>query len=306
LLFLAHLGRNPRIAAKILLSASVMFERYEQADLFVKTPALEWHKPMEIRQILLEGSRAMQLDQLALDERDADRASKELAQVADARLRARLDDALLMNAAFKTLQVLGQVLRNHAGEIEAEEKHSIAECCVGLGLRLLSFLYETTHEHADEMLVFRGLQIRAERGQISDPELAEELEAYLPSMISNITVGTLIKIANAIGSEDLSPTIDDVLSGSNTKRLVRLVTHLEHFSDFPKKALLDFESDALQRGPVLPNSVLRRFIIRRFYLFPVREELKRAVLDRFKIRALPFKFLEQKRLVGRKDLEGGR
>ena len=150
--------------------------------------------------------------------------------------------------------------------------------------------------HGDELLVFRGMQIKAEKGGISDAELADELEAYLPSMLSTLTMGTLIKIANAIGSEDLSLTIDDVLDGSETRQLVKLVAHLEHFSEFPKKELLDFEEDALRRGPVLPNSVLRRFIIRRFYLFPVRDELKRAVLARFAIKALPFQFLEQKRL----------
>ncbi|QSX77979.1 STAND family AAA ATPase [Agrilutibacter solisilvae] len=296
LLFLAHLKRDPRVAEKIIDSATQMFRDLPEADLFEVSPVLDKFKPMEIRQILVEGAREFQLEQRALDEKDHEAASQEIEKVAEARLRSRIDDAVLMNAAFKTLQVLGQVLRNHAGEIERDDKHAMADTCVGLGLRVLSFLYRMVGSHGEEMLKFRGLQIKAERGSMNDSELAEELESYLPSMMSSLTVGTLIKIANAIGSEELSPTLDDVLRGVNTRKLLRLIAHLEHFSDFPKKELLDFEEDALQRGPVLPNSVLRRFLIRRFYLFPVREELKRAVLDRFKIKALPFQFLEQKRL----------
>lgn len=297
LLFLAHLKRDPRIAEKVIKSASEMFGGRPEADLFGSSVLLQRYKPMDIRQILIEGGRELQLEERAKDERDAEVASREITRLTEERLQARIDDALLMNAAFKTLQVLGQILRNHAGEIEREDKHAMAETCVGLGLRVLSFMFQMVELHGDEMLIFRGLQIKAEKTTLSDAEIARELESYLPSLLSTLTMGTVIKIANAIGSEDLSPTIDDVLKGVNTRRLLRLVAHLEHFSDFPKKELLDFEEDALEHGPVLPNSVLRRFIIRRFYLFPVREELKRSVLQRFKIKALPFQFLEQRRLT---------
>ncbi|MGJ7901209.1 metallophosphoesterase family protein [Lysobacter sp. 1R34A] len=296
LLFLAHLGRNPKIAHKILLSASRMFDSYVEADLFSRSSVLDRYKPMEIRQILFEGNKASQLEQRQLDEYDDEKATEELAKVAEDRLKARIDDALLMNAAFKTLQVLGQVLRNHAGEIESEEKQQMAEACVGLGLRVMDFINSMIAAHGDEMVFFRGLQIKSENPAMTDSEVANELENYLPAMMSSLTTGTLIKIANAIGSEDLALTIDDVLDGSNTRKLIKLIVHLEHFSDFPKKEILDFEADALQKGAVLPNSVLRRFIIRRFYLFPVRDELKRAVLDRFKINARPFQFLEQRKL----------
>jgi nicotinamide riboside kinase len=298
LLFLAHLGRNPKIAEKILVSAGEMFGAYEEADLFGNRAILERYKPLEIRQVLVEGTRAQQLAERESDEEHAENASRELAKAAEDRLKSRLDDALHMNAAFKTLQVLGQVLRNHSGEIERDDKRRLAGECVSLGLRVLGFLIEALEENAQEMLLFRSLQLKAEKGRsMNDAELAEELVRYLPSLLSSLTVGTIIKIANAIGSEDLSLTIDEVLSGSATRKLIRLAAHLEHFSDFPTKDLMDFEEDVLRRGPVLPNSVLRRFIIRRFYLFPVRDELKRSVLDRFKIRALPFQFLAQKRIT---------
>lgn len=302
LLFLAHIGRDARIANKIIVRADSMFARFLgcEADLFAKLPVLQRYGSAEIRAILLEGKRDALLLEHQRDERDAEQSQRELAAVAEQRLKDRLDDALAMNAAFKALQVLGQVLRNHAGEIERDEKLQIAKSCVSLGLRLLGVLYDMAEKHGQEMIAFRGAQIRAEKPLLDDIQVAAELERYLPAFLSSITVGTLIKIANAIGAEDLSPTLNDVLSGSKTHEMLRLVVHLEHFSEFPKKALLDFEEDNLSSSGsgFLPNTVLRRFIIRRFYLFPVREELKRAVLDRFKIEARPFKFLEQRQLPG--------
>lgn len=296
LLFLAHLGRNPRIAEKILNSADKMFSTYEEVDLFKRVDALQKFSLTEIRQIIFEGSKSMQILQHQQDEISADKAAKELAEVAEARLQARLDDALAMNAAFKTLQVLGQVLRNHAGEIERDEKHRITASCVSLGLRVLGSLYDLVSAHGDEMIAFRGMQIRSENPDASEVEVADEMEKYIPAFLSSITVGTLIKIANAIGSEDLLPTITDVLSISDSRHFLKLVIQLEHFSDFPRQEILDYQDDVLSHGGFLPNAVLRRFIVRRFYLFPVRDELRRAVLDKFSIKALPFSFLEQRKL----------
>ncbi|MGY1424450.1 metallophosphoesterase [Lysobacter sp. A289] len=300
LLFLAHIGRDARIAEKIIKKANGMFVKFaeKEANLFAKVSAFDKYSLKEIRGILLDGGRSAQLLEWKRDEVEAENSQKELTSVAEARLRERLDDALAMNAAFKTLQVLGQVLRNHAGEIEREEKVRITKTCVSLGLRLLGFLYDMVNEHGEEMIAFRGAQIRVEKPEILGIELADELARYLPSFISSISVGTLIKIANAIGSEDLAPTLDQVLSNSPTHQLLKLAVHLEHFADFPKKEILDYEEDVLRSGGYLPNAVLRRFIVRRFYLFPVRDELKRAVLERFNIKALPFKFLEQKQPSG--------
>lgn len=305
LLFLAHLGRNPRIAEKILVRANGMFEGYAEADLFAKLEALEKYGPGEVRSILYQGDRSLEIVEYQRDLEDADNARRELTAAAEERLRDRLDDALAMNAAFKTLQVLGQVLRNHAGEIEGDDKERIARTCVGLGLRVLGFVNETASKHGNELIIFRAAQLRSENPGISELDVAEEMQRYIPAFMANTTVGALLGIANAIGSENLAITIDEVLSGSNTKHTLRLATKLEHFSDFPKDEILKYEAEVLRGAGFLPNAVFRRFLIRRFYLFPVREELKRAVLDRFNIKALPFAALEQRKAVRSIQSKGG-
>lgn len=294
LLFLAHLERNPRIADKILAKADAMFQSYEKADFFQSLGILDEYGSKEIRQIILEGPRQFQLVEHSKDLLAAEASQRELTEVAAQRLRNRLDDALAMNAGFKTLQVLGQILRNHAGEIEREEKRRIAQSCADLGLRIMGFLFATTQDSAAEMIAFRAAQLRAEGKKKTEFDIASEMDSYLPQFVTSIAVGTLIKIANAIGAEDLAPTLNDVLGRGHTSKLLKLTTQLEHFADFPEKELLQFDENVLSHEGYLPNAVMRRFIVRRFYLFPAREELKRAVLARFKIAARPFQFLEQR------------
>lgn len=296
LLFLAHLKRNPKIADKILAHATLLFSEYEEVNLFSKTLGLPAPSALDIRQILVEGSRAHGLALHQQDEADDEESQKALSDAAEERLKDRVSEVVSMNGAFKTLQVLGQVLRNHAGEIERNEKQSLVNTCVAMGLRILTFLYQVIDESQDDLIQMRSMQLRAERENISEVELAEALEDYTPSLVASLTVGTLIKIANAVGSEELSLTLRDVLSTSDTRRMVRLVTQLEHFSDFPMEDLKVFEAELLRDRPPLPYSVLRRFLIRRFYLFPVIEELKQAVLVRFDIKAKHFQMLEQKKL----------
>lgn len=295
LLFIAHIKRNALIAEKLISKAKGMFPNSTEVDLFGSHELLSKYDSTTVRAILREGSRNEQLAESHQDLLYAEASQHELAAIAEERLKGKINDALSMNAAFKTLQVLGQILRNHAGEIERNEKLRIATTCSELGLKVLDFMLSTIADHGPELLEFRAAQLRVERPKMDAIELTEEMENYLAGFASTLCMGTMIKIANAIGAEDLAPTLDDSLNGTATNRLLRIITHLEHFSEFPKKQLIDFQEDDLKDAGFLPNNVLRRFIVRRLYLFPAREELKRDVLDRFKIRALPFKFLGQHR-----------
>lgn len=295
LLFIAHIKRNAQIAEKLIVKALGMFPDRGEADLFGSHDLIDRYDSTTVRAILREGSRSAQLEENQRDLLTAEESERELTALAEARLKEKINDALSMNAAFKTLQVLGQILRNHAGEIERVEKLRIASTCSQLGLKVLDFMLSTVAAHGHELLEFRAAQLRAEFPKMNALEFAEEMEKFLPSFASNLCMGAIIKIANAIGAEDLAPTLDESLKGTPTNRFLRIVTHLEHFAEFPKKQLIDFQEDDLAGAGFLPNNVLRRFIVRRLYLFPAREELKRDVLDRFKIKALPFKFLEQHR-----------
>jgi len=293
LLFLAHIKRNVHIAEKLISRAQDMFASHSQADIFGSHDLIDRFDSTTVRAILREGTREEQLAENQKDLLAAETSQHELTAVAEARLKEKLNDALSMNAAFKTLQVLGQILRNHAGEIERTEKLRIASTCSELGLKVLDFMLSTVAAHGHELLEFRAAQIRSDRPKINADELSDEMEKYLPNFASTLCMGTMIKIANAIGAEDLAPILDESLKGTPTNRFLRLVTQLEHFSEFPRKQLTDFHEDELIKAGFLPNNVLRRFIVRRLYLFPAREELKRDVLEKFKIKALPFKFLGQ-------------
>lgn len=310
LLFLAHFSRNPRIATILLEIASETLKGYKEIDIFHHEAKYSGYSIPQIRQVLIESNdqiRNKLINDGASDESLSDEAQQDVERAAQERLKAKLDDALAMNRAFKILQVLGQLLRNMAGSIPKEQKRDIARACVDLGLRVLGFLSSLVEDNSEELLAFRAQQIRIEHTKVkkdgttyvteTDAEIAEMLAPYLSTMFANLTMGTFVKISNAIGSEELTPTLAAVLSGTKTDRLLLLATELEHFADFPEKNVRKFKQEQIEEKHVLPYSILRRFVVRRFHLFPARKELKEGIAKDFALNTQPFRVLQ----LGRSD-----
>ena len=119
---------------------------------------------------------------------------------------------------------------------------------------------------------------------------------------SNVAVGTIAKIASAIGCEDLTPTLDYVLGqGRNTKGLIGVTVRLEHFTSFPEAELAKFYDRKLTQQDQFAVAVLKRFLLRRFYLFPDRNELRQKLLKAFGIERKPLQArdISQQRLLTR-------
>lgn len=300
LLFLAHLGNNPKIAQKVFDRAKSCFPSFADADLFNQNKVMQHFGINEVREILKVGTLRQQLDFHAAINSEIDsviESQMRLERIShEERLKSRVSDVLSLNTVFKALQVLGQLLRNHAGDMRKEERRRLAEQCVSLGLRALSFIMETAVEQRDVFVEFYSLQIKSQKKYASDPEIAKAVNECLSNLIANMTVGVLIKIANAIGSEELELTLDNVLSESKTHKLIGLITRLEHFSEIPHKGIMEYKNKSIRESDVLPFAVLRRFLVRRFYLFPCRDELRRGLCSEMKIKIEAFAALPQKRI----------
>jgi hypothetical protein len=53
----------------------------------------------------------------------------------------KIEEILQHNAAFKTIQILGQVLKNFTGSLRGGPKRQLMEECYGLGLRVLGNIF---------------------------------------------------------------------------------------------------------------------------------------------------------------------
>jgi hypothetical protein len=294
LLFLAHLGRDADVLDRLLLHAATVLADAAMFDAYSAVSIFQEFQEGKVREVYYEAAR----DQALKLAHDADCESDPVALVANGAMstvRDVQDYSTEINRSFRTLQVLGQILRNHAGSIEKSKKREIACACTNLGLRTLGSMLALFKEAAPEIIQSRVESILSTekdkllwRQKIDDQ--LKSMSSVLNELITNVAIGTFVRIAGAIGSEELAPTLQHILytEGDATKRIVGLSVKLEHFALFPREEVLNFVPKKTTSKDVLAVALVRGFVLRRFYMYPDAAELKREVCGALNIERRPF------------------
>ncbi len=157
LVFLAHLSDDPLVLAQMKQAASDLFSESPMAvideevrplnalggiDGFFSLPPT----PPEINRKLMQEAEDEHLAKLGPQSEDG----RLVRAVPDEEERAEHRDLHRqlnrIRAAIRTVRILGQVLRNRASSLPADDKLAVMEAVVGLGRRLLGFLYGHLNE----------------------------------------------------------------------------------------------------------------------------------------------------------------
>lgn len=195
-----------------------------------------------------------------------------------------LDDVLRVNSAVKTLQILGQILRNFPGALRADVKREIAKESYILGMRTLSAVFDMIRGNLPLIREIFGELVR-DRWKISDPrELAEATDRVVFSLATALGVGMVRRVSQATGSAYLGETYADVvkLVPSTAIRVIDVAIKLDHQRGFPEKDVLALAEEVRENG--LAFTALRLLVRDHFYLFPVDYTLRQSVCAKLGIR----------------------
>jgi Calcineurin-like phosphoesterase len=182
-----------------------------------------------------------------------------------------VDDTLRLNVAFKTLQILGQVIRNFPGSLLAEQKAEIAEECYLLGLRSMSMILRSLGQNAEALVATITEHIFGsnERPKELTKERTEKAVRRFLAWIINLFAASVVKrISGAVGSETLRKTFEAVRVKGNTTAfdLIDISIKLDHFARFPEEEITEFVRTSGEMA--LAMQVLRDLIVMHFYRFP--------------------------------------
>ena len=299
LLFLAHVSKDPFIVQELLRNAKAVFTEYEPARIredmaFLTTP--------DTSLITIEyEERDVRVSRRELLER-VDKAEEEDGQSVSGKLEGagqKGGDALEWQAAwiaklsnaFKTLQILGQILKNFPGSLDAEEKEAIARECYLLGLRTLSAVTSLARDHQPSLIQYFIEIVREGNPAYSSRslDLFERQDLLIKAneaifgLVLGATYGTIQRIAYAVGSPDLELTYAAVLTEgkSDAFALVDAAVKLDHFATFPLAAVVDLGKRL--KGAPLASSVLRHLVVNHFYLFPVDLPIRQRACEALSI-----------------------
>jgi predicted MPP superfamily phosphohydrolase len=285
MLFLAHLSKHPFIVEQMLKSAESVFPEFERVELRqgILPPEVV---DSSLRQIVYEeqpteDSRKhylKRLDKLEESEKSEERESMDeaFAEV-DAYLRR-------FSVAYKTLQILGQLVKNFPGSMKELQKRQIVDACYGIGLRTLGALLKGIELNKEEVMRSIIDVLRQDDPNLANEVLSRKARDSLYGLIHMVSYATVKRIGHAVGSPALAKVHDALLEASDAPSvaLVHASVRLDQFSR-------DFPQDEVERlgvalkDNVLSLGILRSMVVNHFYLFVENYALKQRICDKLGI-----------------------
>jgi predicted MPP superfamily phosphohydrolase len=292
LLFLSYLSRDPYILSAVLRASRRLFSGYpdcdldEDAKLFVDLAS-------DIPELVLDASRPEDRRRKLLAERDdlertqpGQESSESLGDSA-VDLDEDLTEVGQINTAFKTIQILGQILRNFAGSLEREQKLELARECYSLGLRMLKFVFGTLESGKEDIVMHLARFLKERYPTWPVERLADRVSRFLFNQMVWITFVIVKQVSDSVGLERLSMTFDELLGESDTisYRFIDVSVRLDYYRRFPETEVFQLDKDT-RRSPFAAH-LLRRLVWHYFYIYDTVRTVRESVCARLEIKLLP-------------------
>ncbi len=222
----------------------------------------------------------------AMDEADEQDANVSL----DAKVTYsdELSDLHKANIAFKTLQVLGQILRSSAGSMEGDIKLEITTTCYMLGLRTLRALLGISENNLEEFRLYLSMLIKERTavndGHISDGDLLKRTDEALIWLTFACAYGIIKKISYSVGHHHLADTYERVLQkhgASTSVKMVDLSIKLDHDPIVPLAEITQLRDRVVKN--TFGYTLLRQLIADFLYLYRIDFRTLQKLGSMFKI-----------------------
>jgi Calcineurin-like phosphoesterase/ATPase family associated with various cellular activities (AAA) len=291
LVFYLALSQDFALVERVLLNAQKIYSSHAPCDFTTSVEFLDTlFKGATFKKTLPSGSK---------NDRDAHRATLdvedtqlEYSQTREGSEGQEFREVLELNIAFKTLQILGQFVRNFPGSLEASLKRRIVEQCYSLGLRSLSSIFGVAEQSLDELRLYFSELVRDRRALLSESDERRAGDQGILWLTRACAFGVIKRISNAVGLEELEQTFDAIIKDNNTisTRLIDISVKLDHFAHPPEAEIMDLGKD-VRKSPFI--SVVLNDLVNQYLLtFPVSQKQRQRLLSWLEIKGPTPKYFD--------------
>lgn len=241
-------------------------------------------------QMLLEDGDSRSHKQQHREELDRSDAASETGDLQDG--EDQVEGIIRLNEAFKTLQVMGQVLRNFPGSLEGDTKVEIARESYLLGLRIFGFVCGMFESNLSEFrVVFKSVLEDEGDGDIESKKLDDAVDFAIYRILSAVGFGMIKKISQCVGSEYLKETLEEVSDDDVplSISLINVSMKLDHFRQFPNDEIVHIYD--VVRGNKFTSEIVQKLVVQHLYLFPLPQAIRQEVCDKIGIQILDPKLI---------------
>jgi len=187
------------------------------------------------------------------------------------------------NLGLKSIEVMGQILKNHYGSLEMPEKIELGEEAYNVGLRSLRWMFDFISKNIDIAVdtIKSVLERDKVKGQIEIEEQSRRILFFLCHVLSYFFIE---RIALSMGSEHLSETLKQMHKKKDTiaYRLIDISIKLNIFNRFPHKEIEELLKTIKNKN--LPYTILTKMVLDYLYMFPVEYMERQKICKRLGIK----------------------
>jgi len=215
---------------------------------------------------------------------------------AKVRYSEELQDYLKINIALKTMQVLGQVLKDSPGQLPAKLKSDLAEECYSIGLRALRAVFQISEVNLAEFQEAIEELIKDRRGGEASAKTPKDANQFLLWLCLGAALGVIRRTSRAVGHNQLERTYQDVLGrlgNSVSAELIDLTIKIDHFHEIKRSTVERLVHDKL-RDNIFGYQIVQDLVYNYFALFPSEREDRQRICATVGITSEDPRFLDSR------------
>lgn len=279
IMFLCHLSKDPFIIEQVLGNAKIIFNDTTPITLLNDTQLIN-ELIERIPGLILEDkdSKKRKKETLRLqDKMEANEESIKNDHEYDLTEDISNNDMFAqLNQSFKTIEIMGQILKNHYGSLKGIVKIPLYEEACLLGFRTLNVICKHLENNIDGIVreIQEYISNKRNIGENKTEKISRELAFHIYSLIF---YSIIKRISECIGSANLYEIHNDVLNRINTiaMKLVDTSIVLDSFGISPIDNLRERKKDT--EGNLLSFVILRYLGLYYLYMFPVGFKDKQTI-----------------------------
>ncbi|HWE84677.1 MAG TPA: metallophosphoesterase [Terracidiphilus sp.] len=293
LIFYVYLTKDDELIRHIIASAQQMFNTFAPCDMESAVEFINQMTKTTPPPLVLEcGNQSENRDE---QNRRQDEAEEQELQVPVGETDVKYSEALhplaKITLSFKTLQILGQVIRNFTGSLEGPLKLEITRECYSLGMRTLSAILSMASSDIDGMRQYLGSLIAERTGITDQQKLATRTDEAIVWIGAAIGFGAVKRVSYAVGHGDLTTTYQRLIQSdrSLSTQMIDVVIKLDHFERVPEKELEEIRARVQKNH--FAYTVMRDIVADHLYLYSHDSPTMQKLGANWEIKVSASKFL---------------
>jgi len=292
MIFLCHLSKDTFIIQSLLDNAKSLFKDIKEFSFTthkqIKISFDEYIDTNIVPELYIEERKDKLLDEK--DKFEEKSIIKKKGKIKNPDSSHESEKMQELDNAFKTIEVMGQILKNYPGSIIGVTKNELLNNIHNLGMRTLTFtsdiLYGAIEKLFDNLLennVEEEFQeynsINVEQVESDNKAFIEKINEHMDNLFGMLTYGMLRQLSNSISNQALKVLINNsVLEKELSYELTKFSLYLNEFGIIQSDVILSRYDKLIKEDRLFAAKLLRLMVFEHYYRFGSTDYKKRQMI----------------------------